>query len=51
MELALESTKVQLGVYEQLLEDKQWQVDHVTIEHDALQLEKTQLERSTSRTQ
>jgi len=27
-----------------LLEDKQRQVDHVTNEHDALQLEKTQLE-------
>jgi len=43
-ELALESTKVQMGVHEQLLKDKQRQVDRVTIERDVLQLEKTQLE-------
>jgi len=33
-----------MGMYEQLLEDKQWQVDCVTVEQDVLQLKKTQLE-------
>ena len=42
-EAALESAHVQIKMYDRLLEDKQRQIDQVTVEYDVLQLEKKQL--------
>ena len=39
-EVALENTHVQRDVYERLLQEKQQQIDNVSMERDALQLEK-----------
>ena len=43
-EAALKSMQVQRDVYERLLQEKQQQIDNVSMEHDALPLEKKELE-------
>ena len=43
-ETALESAQVQIEMYNRLLDDKQRQIDLVTVERDVLQLENQQLD-------
>ena len=43
-EVLLESTHLQRDVYERLLQERQQQIDNVSMERDALQLEKKELE-------